>query len=49
MPRPLKTDYPGAWHHVMNRGADHRDIFEHDVDCEVFLDTLAEGGGAVGA
>jgi putative transposase len=25
----------------MNRGADHRDIFQHDVDCEVFLDALA--------
>ena len=25
----------------MNRGADHRDIFEHDVDREVFLDCLA--------
>ncbi|HEX5999523.1 MAG TPA: transposase [Hyphomicrobiaceae bacterium] len=26
----------------MTRGADHRDIFEHDIDCEVFLDALAE-------
>ena len=42
MPRPPRTDFPGAWHHVMNRGADHRDIFEHDVDCDVFLDALAE-------
>jgi REP element-mobilizing transposase RayT len=25
----------------MNRGADHRDIFQHDVDFEVFLDSLA--------
>ena len=41
MPRPLRSDYPGAWHHVMNRGADHRDIFEHNVDREVFLDALA--------
>ena len=42
MPRPPRTDFPGAWHHVMNRGADHRDIFQHDVDCDVFLDTLAD-------
>jgi putative transposase len=41
MPRPLRTDFPGAWHHVMNRGADHREIFEHDVDYDVFLDALA--------
>jgi REP element-mobilizing transposase RayT len=26
----------------MNRGADHRDIFEHDADCDVFLKALAE-------
>ena len=25
----------------MNRGAYHRDIFQHDADCEVFLDALA--------
>jgi REP element-mobilizing transposase RayT len=42
MPRPLREDYAGAWHHVMNRGADHRDIFQHDADCEVFLDSLAK-------
>jgi len=42
MPRPPRADFPGAWHHVMNRGADHRDIFEHEADCEVFLDSLAE-------
>jgi putative transposase len=41
MPRPLRTDFPGAWHHVMNRGADHREIFEHDVDYDIFLDSLA--------
>ncbi len=41
MPRPLRRDFPGAWHHVMNRGADHRDIFEHDRDREVFLDSVA--------
>lgn len=42
MPRPPRRDFPGAWHHVMNRGADHRDIFEHDADRETFLDSLAE-------
>lgn len=42
MPRPSRTDFPGAWHHVMNRGADHRDIFEQDADRETFLDSLVE-------
>ena len=41
MPRTPRVDFPGAWHHVMNRGADHRDVFQHDADCEVFLDALA--------
>ena len=42
MPRPPRADFPGAWHHVMNRGADHRDIFEHAADCDAFLKALAE-------
>ena len=45
MPRPPRVDFPGAWHHIMNRGADHRDIFQHDADCEVFLDALATAAG----
>jgi REP element-mobilizing transposase RayT len=32
----------------MNRGADHRDIFEHDVDRDVFLDALAEAAERAG-
>jgi putative transposase len=41
MPRPIRVDFSGAWHHVMNRGADRRNIFEHEVDHEIFLDALA--------
>jgi REP element-mobilizing transposase RayT len=41
MPRPPRQDFAGAWHHVMNRGADHRDIFQHDADRSAFLDSLA--------
>ena len=41
MPRSLRVDYAGAWHHVMNRGADHRDIFADDADRRVFLGALA--------
>lgn len=48
MPRPLREDYAGAWHHVMNRGADHRDVFQHEVDCEVFLDSLTEAARRAG-
>lgn len=32
MPRPLRIDYPGAVHHVMNRGADHQPTFLTDYD-----------------
>jgi len=41
MPRSLRVDYAGAWHHVMNRGADRRDIFEDGADRRIFLDALA--------
>ena len=37
----MRVDFSGAWHHVMNRGADRRNIFEHEVDHEIFLDALA--------
>ena len=40
MPRPPRVDFPGAWHHVMNRGSDHRDVFQHDADRDVFIDSL---------
>src|SRR5262249_55488919 len=42
MPRPRREDFPGAWHHVMNRGADHRDIFVDGADRRVFLDSAVE-------
>ena len=37
MPRPHRIDHPDAWHHVMNRGAGRRAIFETDADRERFL------------
>ncbi len=40
MPRPLREVYDGAWHHVMNRGASHSDIFVDDTDRSFFLDKL---------
>ena len=42
MPRPRREDYPGAWHHVMNRGAGRAAIFTSDTDRLLFLDCLAE-------
>jgi len=42
MPRPQRTDYPGAWHHVINRGIDHAPIFFTDGDRTWFLYCLQE-------
>ena len=42
MPRPLREDYEGAWHHVMNRGAGRAAIFRADVDKSLFLDCIVE-------
>ncbi len=42
MPRPLRLEYEGAFHHVMNRGRNRQTIF-HDADYfEAFLTTLKE-------
>lgn len=38
--RPRREDYPGAWHHVMNRGAHRTDIFNDDLDRQAFIDEL---------
>jgi REP element-mobilizing transposase RayT len=32
MPRPLRIDIENGWHHVMNRGIDHADVFFDDSD-----------------
>ena len=32
MPRPLRPDIEDGWHHVMNRGIDHGDVFFDDSD-----------------
>ena len=41
MPRPPRTDAPGAVHHVMLRGVERRTIFASDADREDFLARLA--------
>lgn len=42
MSRPLRIEYPGAWYHVMNRGARHQDIFFNDTHRTLFLELLRE-------
>ena len=42
MARPLRIQYPGAWYHVMNRGASHQGIFLDDEDRKDFLKLLGE-------
>ncbi len=42
MPRTKREDYPGAWHHVMNRGVRRQKIFFENGHCEKFLDILGE-------
>ena len=37
MARPLRIEYSGAWYHVMNRGAGHREIYSDDVSRRRFL------------
>lgn len=41
MPRGPRKDYPGAWHHVMNRGIAKRSVFESRSDLRYFLSQLA--------
>lgn len=42
MARPPRIQYPGAWHHVMNRGAARQDIFRDQRDRRRFLRLLTE-------
>jgi REP-associated tyrosine transposase len=42
MPRPLRIDYPGARHHVMNRGVRHQPVFWSDNSCSLFLALLGD-------
>ena len=48
MPRRKRIDTPGAWHHVMNRGADQANIFFEDEDCEKFLEEVADAVASFG-
>ncbi len=37
MARQPRIDFPGAFHHVMNRGADHQNTFRTEADRELFV------------
>jgi putative transposase len=42
MARQRRIDFPGATHHVMNRGADHQPTFRNDDDRELFVTLWAQ-------
>lgn len=42
MARPLRIEYEGALHHVMNRGNASQSIFESPDDYRMFIDILVE-------
>jgi REP element-mobilizing transposase RayT len=48
MARRLRIEYPGALHHVINRGNYRRDLFESDGAAGAFLRTLFEAAGKFG-
>lgn len=41
MARPLRVEYDGAFYHVLNRGLEHREIFQDRKDYEKFLSILS--------
>ena len=45
MARSLRIDRPGAWHHVMHRGARREPIFRGDGHCLLFLGGVDEAVG----
>jgi hypothetical protein len=46
MSRPLRIDYPNAWHHVMNRARRGQYLFVDKADYQQFIDLLQECGYA---
>lgn len=42
MARPTRNDYPGAWHHIWQRGARRAAIFHKDLHCHLFFDVIDE-------
>jgi len=48
MARRLRIEYPGALHHVINRGNYRRDVFDSVGAAEAFLDTLFQAADKFG-
>jgi REP element-mobilizing transposase RayT len=48
MARRLRIEYPGALHHVINRGNYRRDLFDSVGAAEAFLDTLFQAADKFG-
>ncbi len=42
MSRPLRIEYPDAWYHVMNRGANRLKTFKESEDYDMFLRVIEE-------
>lgn len=42
MSRALRIEYPGAWYHVINRGAGRQRVFHSDRSREIFLTLLGD-------
>ena len=42
MPRPVRLDWPGCRHHVMNRGARREPVFLDDTACAAFVGFVSE-------
>jgi hypothetical protein len=40
MARPLRIDYPNAWHHVMNRARRGAELFLDKADYQQFIELL---------
>ena len=48
MARPLRIDWPGAWHHVTGRGNGGERLFHSDTDRKRFLGLASELPGRFG-
>lgn len=48
MSRPLRVDFPGAWHHVMHRGARRAPVFLVPEHCLLFLEIVGEAVSTYG-
>jgi putative transposase len=42
MAQALRTQYPGAYHHITCRGNERKATFRNSADIKVFLEKLAE-------